>query len=423
MPAQPLSDDIARQAVEAWNAHGKNARAAARSLDWNESTFKSRLNVAATRGMMGTAPVLPGYAIKQVSTQVGEGGATEREWIKQTPEPGEAFELPDGHRLKGVSALVDAEGRVVQKWVKTNEQARQVEAAIRAVVDELKQELPRAEPIDPPEHVKGNLLNQYTISDMHLGMLAWSEETGGDDYDLSIAEQLLLDWFGSAIAMSPPADTAVFAQLGDLLHYDSMETVTPTSRHVLDSDSRIQKIIRVAIRVIRQCITMMLRRHRKVRVIMARANHDPVSGAWLREMLAAFYEDEPRVSVDTSADTYYVYEFGKTALFYHHGHKRGTNGRNASKAVDTTFAGKFREVYGRCPHSYGHIGHLHMDEMFESPLMKVERHRTLAPNDSHSAEGGWLSGRDAKVITYHREFGEVSRITISPQMLMTPEGM
>ncbi len=49
--------------------------------------------------------------------------------------------------------------------------------------------------------------------------------------------------------------------------------------------------------------------------------------------------------------------------------------------------------------------------------MKVERHRTLAPPDAHAAEGGWLSGRDAKVITYHQTFGEIGRQTIPPAMV------
>ena len=48
--------------------------------------------------------------------------------------------------------------------------------------------------------------------------------------------------------------------------------------------------------------------------------------------------------------------------------------------------------------------------------MIVERHRTLAAADAYAAKGGWLSGREAKVITYSKEYGEVFRITINPEM-------
>jgi len=55
--------------------------------------------------------------------------------------------------------------------------------------------------------------------------------------------------------------------------------------------------------------------------------------------------------------------------------------------------------------------------MKESNLMIVEQHRTLAPSDAYSARAGYQSGRDAKVITYHRKYGEVARLTISPKMV------
>src|SRR5690606_35343762 len=148
-----------------------------------------------------------------------------------------------------------------------------------------------------------------------------------------------------------------------------------------------------------------------VHVIIAKANHDPYSSVWLRETFADKYENEPRLTVDTSAREYYAYEFGNVALFYHRGHKRGIGN------IDAVFVGMFREMFGRCAYSYGHIGHLHSDEVKETPLMKIERHRTLAPADAYAAGGGYLSKRDGKVIVYHRDFGEVSRLIISPQMI------
>jgi len=49
--------------------------------------------------------------------------------------------------------------------------------------------------------------------------------------------------------------------------------------------------------------------------------------------------------------------------------------------------------------------------------MTTEQHRTIAAPDAYGATGGWLSGRGAKVITYDTQFGEVGRITISPDMV------
>ncbi len=185
--------------------------------------------------------------------------------------------------------------------------------------------------------------------------------------------------------------------------------MTPAHKHVLDADSRLQKVIRVVIRTIRRVIDMLLQKHQDV--VMASGNHDPASSAWLREMLAAMYENEPRISVDNSPMLYYAYEWGKTLLLYHHGHKRGV------AQVDATLAGIFREQYGRSAYAYAHVGHLHSDEGRKSSLMYVERHETLAAPDAYAAGGGWLSGRSAKRITYHREWGEVARDTIRPEMV------
>ncbi len=297
---------------------------------------------------------------------------------------------PKSHAVQGAFALSDV---------------------LRLIVDELKTEIPRVAPTKGPECAPSDLANQFTVTDSHFGMLAWREENRDADWDLKIAEQVHLDWFRAAIGRAPKAHTAIFAQLGDLLHYDSMESVTPTHRHILDADSRFTKVIRTVIRVVRQIISMLLQTHQRVHIIMASGNHDPASSAWLREMLTAMYEDEPRISVDNSPGEYYAYEWGNTALFYHHGHRKKV------KNVDTVFASLFREMYGRCEHSYGHVGHLHSDEKVETNLMLVDRHRTLAPGDAHAAGGGWLSKRDAKVITYHSRFGEWSRIPLSPQMV------
>lgn len=398
-----ISAEELKRRVDAYMVHGSQ-RAAAESLGIKKSTMHDSMKRAAELGLLGTKPVLPGFAIKSIASKDGDA------WVRQTKEHGAPFELPAGHSLKGVSALVDADGRIIQEWRKTVANAAQQAEAFAAAVEAMKESLPRAAITQPPASVVDELLNQYTVSDSHFGMLAWHEETGAD-YDLRIAEQLLLDWFAAAIANAPQAHTAVFAQLGDLMHHDALESVTPAHRHVLDADSRLQKVIRVVIRTIRRVLDMLLQKHQHVHVVMASGNHDPASSAWLREMLAAMYEDEPRITVDNSPGLYYAYEWGNTALFFHHGHKRGI------KDVDATLAGIFRELYGRSKYAYAHVGHLHSDEGRKSSLMYVERHETLAAPDAYAAGGGWLSGRSAKVITYSKSSGEVGRATLRPGMV------
>lgn len=401
-----LSDDLALEAAIAYRACGDNKAEAARTLGIPRQTFNNRLNRAAERGLLGSAETLPGYSIRQI-TDTPNG-----QYVQQRKEAGPEWAPTEGLTIKGKTSLIDAEGRIITQHVMERATAESREAAMAAALEAFKEDIPRAVPVVGPVSSFAELLCQYTITDAHLGALAWNEETMGGDYDLSIGERLIMDWFAAAIAQAPSAERAVFAQLGDFLHYDSFKSITPEHGHLLDGDTRYPKMVRAAIRIVRRVISMLLEKHQRVTVIMADANHDPSSEVWLRELFAAWLEDEPRVTVDTTPGSYTLVEHGEVSLFYHHGHRRKTSN------VDSVLVGKFREVYGRTKFSYAHMGHKHSDELKSTNLMKVEQHETLAAPDAYAANGGWLSGRSAKVITYHSRYGEVGRNILTPEMVI-----
>ena len=375
------ANDRQTELIQAVNEYG-GFRAAARALNLHHTTvldsFRAVKRKAATSGY-----------------------APDNDMVRVVPEP---------FIVRGVSTYYNAEGKASGQWVKSRIEDTKLQEMMRQAIDAMKEDIPRLTALPAPPLSNDNLLNCYVITDYHLGMLSWDEETG-ENWDVAIAEQLVIKWFEQAIAQSPNADTAVFAQLSDFLHFDGMDAVTPASKHLLDVDTRFAKLVRSAIRVLRTIIDMLLAKHQKLHIIMADANHDPVSQIWLREWFSVLYENEPRVTVDKSPNPYNAYEFGNVALFFHHGHKRKVAN------VSEVFAGQFREMFGRTKHAYAHMGHMHHLDIKENNLMIVEQHRTLAPGDAYSARGGWLSGRDAKVISYDRRYGEVSRLTINSDML------
>ena len=93
------------------------------------------------------------------------------------------------------------------------------------------------------------------------------------------------------------------------------------------------------------------------------------------------------------------------------------NKRNLNN-IDTVFTAKFKEQFGRSKNVYAHTGHLHNMQVKETNLMVIEQHRTLSARDAYASRGGWMSGRDSKVITYHKRFGEVDRRTINIRALI-----
>lgn len=331
------------------------------------------------------------------------------------PEFGLIDSAAAGTFMGKVTVHRNAAGEVVNTWARYHPDDEKRMVALLAAVEAMGEKLPREKARAAPAKTAADLCNVYVLTDFHLGMLAWHEETGAD-WDTDIAERMLVDWFSAAIAQAPASEFAVFAQLGDFLHWDGMDAVTPASKHLLDADTRFQKLVRVAIRAVRRVIGMLLAKHQRVHVLMAEGNHDPASSIWLREWLHATFEDEPRITVDRSPDPYYCVEHGETALFFHHGHKRKPSN------IDTVFAAKFREVFGRTKHAYAHMGHMHHIDMKETNLMVVEQHRTLAAPDAYASRGGWMSGRDAVVVTYSKQHGEVSRCRVSSKMIESTYG-
>lgn len=319
--------------------------------------------------------------------------------------------VPDGYKIKGTSSLVDEFGNTKLQWVKTDTDAERQVELMKAVIEGMKSEITPVVPVKAVRTKRDDkLLNLYTVSDFHLGMLAWADESG-DDWDMKIAEDLFSRWFDAAFQKAPDAGTGVINLLGDFAHFDSLDAVTPESRHVLDADTRYQKLVRYMIRMVRRVVDMALVKHKNVRLLIVQGNHDESGMIWLAEMFSTLYDNEPRVFVDTSPDVYKMVQHGKTTLFFHHGHKARFD------AIEPVMIAKFRKAFGESVYSYAHVGHLHHQKLVESRNMIVEQHRTLAAKDAYASRGGWMSGRSANVITYSAEYGEVARLTISPEML------
>ena len=344
-----------------------------------------------------------GRNAQRTADELGIAASTLKGWASYR-------EIRSPFLVTGRSTLRNADGETVMVWEKESLDRQKEEEARQAAFEALSAKLPRVKATPPPKRCTANLCTVYTLTDCHVGALAWAQE-GGADWDLGIAEDTLLGCFEHMIQSSPASEMAVVNQLGDFLHWDGLEAVTPTSKHLLDGDGRFDKVVQVAIRVLRKVIGMALERHPIVHVVLAEGNHDLASSVWLRQMFAALYENEPRVTVEQSPLPYYSLEWGKTMLCFHHGHLKKND------QLPLMFATQFPESWGRTTKRYCHTGHRHHLEEKEHSGMIVFQHPTLAARDAYAARGGWHSLRSATAVTYHRAYGEVGRSTASPDML------
>ena len=131
--------------------------------------------------------------------------------------------VPDGYKIKGTSSLVDEFGNTKLQWVKTDTDAERQVELMKAVIEGMKSEITPVAPVKVARAKRNDkLLNLYTVSDFHLGMLAWADESG-DDWDMKIAEDLFSRWFDAAFQKAPDAGTGVINLLGDFAHFDSLD--------------------------------------------------------------------------------------------------------------------------------------------------------------------------------------------------------
>jgi hypothetical protein len=320
--------------------------------------------------------------------------------------------VPDGYLVKGVSTYYNKDGIAAGQWVKSAVNRERQEELMREAAAAMAETLPRVKPAPGPAKTDSALCNVYTLTDCHVGMLASAKETLDADWDLKIAERTLTAAFCHMVNAAPQASVGFVAQLGDWLHSDGsgLLPVTPTHGHILDQDGRFSKIVAASIRILRRIVDFSLERHEKVVVLLAEGNHDMASSIWLRAMFSALYENEPRVQVIDSALPYYVYQHGSTMLAFHHGHLK----KNAD--LPLLFASQFPKIWGNTIKRYCATGHRHHVEEKEHSGMTVIQHPTLAARDAYAARGGWLSERSATAITYHSQFGQVARNTVTPEM-------
>lgn len=328
-----------------------------------------------------------------------------------SPEHHMTQPVPYGFEVRGVSTYYDKAGQPKGQWVKSRALEPERLQLMREAIDSLMEEVEPLPAAAAPASTAEQLCNLYTLTDSHVGMMAWHAE-GGANWDLKEAERVLTGCFSSMIAAAPPAAHAIVNIQGDFLHFDGLKAVTPEHGHLLDADGRFSKVVAVAIRIIRRVVQQALAAHNTVHVIICEGNHDESSAVWLRHMFAALLENEPRATVNQSELPYYVHQHGQCMLAFHHGHKLG------NEKLPLLFASQFPEMWGKTVKRYCHTGHRHHEQVREFSGMTVTQHSTLAARDSYAARGGWASERHVKCITYHAQYGQVGVTMVVPEMLL-----
>ena len=391
-PNQIFSDDDLLAAIgQHRHADGRaNTTKIAELLGVRRSTVQERLAKLSRQGRLLTEPAaMPGFEITKVVSKTDDG------YITQRPEqPEEALELPEGHILERASL------KVGDSWYKTKLSPN---ALTREAVAEMFADYRgKSEVLAPPIGADPTRLALYPTADLHLGMLAWRQDSGVD-WDLTIAERELIKAYGEIIRLTPSTHTAILLDLGDQFHMNDQTNATPMNKHRLDVDGRFPKVVKAAVRIRRKMIEMALQHHERVMYAAVGGNHDPEAQTWLSYALALLFENHPRVEIDTSPSEFWKYEFGKVFLFANHGHKTKPD------KLPELMASDYPEIWGRTAYRYAFSGHIHQQKSGEKMNATWETLRTITPGDNYAYTGGWRSGHELTSITYSAETGQKHR--------------
>ncbi len=314
----------------------------------------------------------------------------------------EKVTVPEGFGVKGTSTLYDADGNVRAKWVKTNRQGTDKFQAFRDAMATIADKWTGlADPAIIPDMLDDDLLAVYPMGDPHIGMFGWAAETG-NDFDLKIAEHNLYTAVDHLVDLAPAAEHALVVNVGDFFHADNRASTT-TSGTPVDSDGRWPKVLSVGIRLMRRVIDRALTKHKHVTVINEIGNHDWHGSIMLSICLAQYYEREPRVTIDTSPAKFHWHRFGNNLIGVTHGDTAKLADLGEIMSCDRA------QDWGETMHRYWLTGHIHHDTVKELRGCTVESFRTLAPGDAWHRGKGYRSGRDMKVLVFHREHGQINR--------------
>ncbi len=417
MTAPRLPRHVVETAYEAVERHG-SAQAAARALGMPVNTLKMRYDLAlkrygmpeirtSPRALAAMAPPLPrvGFEVTRHAVELDEKGSIKKQWVGSKPPPGEVFEPLPGQVVRGESALLDPDGRILAKWVKTRTEDAQalLLPALERAFERFTGVVPKA--ASPPMAMP-DLLTVYPLPDLHLGMRSWAAETG-DNYDLKIATQRAVESIANLAEQSRPSQHAVLLVLGDYLHTNDQTNATPRSKHTLDVDGRWPKIYDAGAEILLAIIQLLLRKHDRVELVVIPGNHDQDAAPTLRVALRLAFRNEPRLTVNRDPGLHWYRLFGRCLLGATHGHTMKPDRMAMMLAADRP------RDWGHAIHRSFFFGHVHHESAKEVGGVRVESFSTLASRDGYAAGAGYRSGQALTAITYHATEGEIGRHRIN----------
>lgn len=253
-------------------------------------------------------------------------------------------------------------------------------------------------------------LLEVDIFDLHLGKLAWSKETGYENYDLKIARRLFEESLEVLIARSAGHlfSQVLFPVGNDFFHSDNLvaETTAGTRQ---DMDGQFHKTAHIGREMIVNAVER-LRQVAPVKVVIIPGNHDQLSAWHLGDSLECYFHRDRDVEIDNAPTLRKYHRFGRVMLMFTHGNKGKLQDYPLLMATEQP------AMWGQTTFREAHTGHLHKMQVQEQHGVRVRILGALCATDAWHSEMTFVGNkRTAEAFVWSASEGEIGHATFTAQ--------
>ena len=263
-----------------------------------------------------------------------------------------------------------------------------------------------------------DLLVELSLLDAHFGKLAWAAETGEDNYDLRIAEEVYINAAHDLLARveNDPIAKIVLPLGSDFFHVDSWLGTTTKGTLVDSSDDRFQKVFKVGCQAVRHLIEYC-RNIAEVECLWIPGNHDTATSWYMCQYLSAWFREDKHVTFDNSPLARKYLRFGNNLLAYTHGDQPALAKLPLLMAVESP------ADFGATKYRAWRVGHFHKKAQTSHTAgdthngVKIDVMPSLSATDRWHFDHGFVrNARAAEIWLWDREEGYVGHFSANARV-------
>lgn len=251
-----------------------------------------------------------------------------------------------------------------------------------------------------------DLLYEPAVFDLHIGKMAWGEETG-ENYDSAEAVKRFVTANEVLLGRVDVSriDRILIPIGNDMLHIDNRQgtTINGTPQ---DTDSRYFKMIRTCKNMIISTVEKFLQ-IAPVDIVVVSGNHDFTTMFNIGEIMDAYFHNNKYVNVINPATSRKYYQYGLNSFMFTHG--------DEEKITDLPqiFAASNPHLWAATKHRQIQIGHFHKKKtinylnMDSFPGVEVKILSSLSGTDAWHYRKGYMSPKKAEAMMFHPQEGQV----------------